>query len=178
MALGGFVRGARYLFPSATMLELIASAYGVGKEKVSGGPSWIESDRFDVVAKVPPGTTNETARLMLRSLLADRFKLAVHNANVVLSVYALASGGKPGPELKQAKNANSTCRKESDASAADSAPLIVVTCQRITMSDFATNLRSLAAGYLDKPVVDSTNLPGERENSRLELTVGVPYCRH
>jgi uncharacterized protein (TIGR03435 family) len=51
------------------MLELIVSAYGVGKEKVTGAPAWLESDRFDVVAKVPAGTagtTNETARLMLR----------------------------------------------------------------------------------------------------------------
>jgi uncharacterized protein (TIGR03435 family) len=92
LSVGGFVRGTRYLFPSATMLELIASAYGgVGKEKVTGGPSWLESDRFDVVAKVAAGTTDATARLMLRSLLADRFELVVHNDNVALTAYALTT---------------------------------------------------------------------------------------
>src|SRR5438105_12080381 len=78
-SLGGFVRGGRYQFRNATMLDLIASAYGMEPEKVLSGPSWLETDRFDILAKTPANATNATARLMLRSLLADRFKLAIHN---------------------------------------------------------------------------------------------------
>src|SRR5947207_12464879 len=75
-SLGGFVRGGRYQFRNATMLDLIVSAYGVEPEKVLGGPSWLETDRFDILAKAPASATNAAAKLMLRSLLGDRFKLA------------------------------------------------------------------------------------------------------
>ena len=42
-SLGGFVRGGRYQFRNATMLDLVASAYGMEPEKVLGGPSWLET---------------------------------------------------------------------------------------------------------------------------------------
>ena len=54
------------------MLDLIKTAYGVDPDTVVGGPSWLESDRFDVTAKAPPATSAETANLMLQELLADR----------------------------------------------------------------------------------------------------------
>jgi len=68
---GGFIRGGRYQFRKATMVDFISSAYGVEPDKVHGGPSWLESDRFDIVAKAPANTTNEAAKLMLRSLLCQ-----------------------------------------------------------------------------------------------------------
>src|SRR5438093_6925060 len=70
---GGFLRGGRYQFRNATMVDLISSAYGVDPEKVLGGPSWLESDRFDIIAKARAAASNDTAKLMLRALLADRF---------------------------------------------------------------------------------------------------------
>src|SRR5881396_2860090 len=78
-SLGGFARGGRYQFRNATMLDLIASAYGVEPDKVMGGPSWLETDRFDILAKAPASVTTAAAKLMLRSLLTDRFKLVIHN---------------------------------------------------------------------------------------------------
>ena len=76
---GGILRGDRYVLRQATMVDLIASAYGVDTGYVQGGPTWLETDRFDVIAKAPPTTPLPTIKLMLRSLLADRFKLVVHN---------------------------------------------------------------------------------------------------
>jgi uncharacterized protein (TIGR03435 family) len=55
---GGFIRGGRYQFRNATMVDLISSAYSVDGDKVLGGPSWLESDRFDILAKTPASTTN------------------------------------------------------------------------------------------------------------------------
>ncbi len=49
----GVLRGDRYILRDATLVDLIATAYGVGNEKVLGGPSWLDSDRFDVIAKAP-----------------------------------------------------------------------------------------------------------------------------
>src|SRR6266704_1868321 len=55
---GGVLREGRYVNRDATMLNLITSAYGV-----TGGPGWISSDLFDVIAKVPDGTKMDSANL-------------------------------------------------------------------------------------------------------------------
>src|ERR1035438_7171969 len=76
---GGVLRAGRYEIRRATMLDLIRTAYGVDdNSKIQGGPSWLELDRFDVIAKAPPSATQETAKLMLQALLAERFQLKTH----------------------------------------------------------------------------------------------------
>src|SRR5215831_6426390 len=82
-------KGGRYELHNATMLDLIRTAYGVNEENVVGGPSWLELDRFDVIAKIPSNTSPEVSNLMLQSLLADRFRLIVHNSDKSLSKLAL-----------------------------------------------------------------------------------------
>jgi uncharacterized protein (TIGR03435 family) len=89
---GGVVRAGRYELRKASMVDLIRSAYSVEPEKVLGGPSWLETDRFDVIAKVPPSTSLEAAKLMLQTLLADRFKLVVHTDS--LSPFLCCRWGK------------------------------------------------------------------------------------
>lgn len=74
----GPARGGRYEIKYATMVDLIRIAYSFDADKILGGPNWLEMDRFDVIAKVPADSTPETQKLMLQSLLADRFKLVIH----------------------------------------------------------------------------------------------------
>jgi len=76
---GGAVRGGRYEVKDASMVDLITTAYGVQQDRVQGGPPWLDSDRFDIVAKAPAGATQANLNLMLQSLLEDRFKLVVHH---------------------------------------------------------------------------------------------------
>jgi len=76
---GGVLRAGRYVNRDATMLQLIEAAYGVSEDVIAGGPGWLSSDLFDVVAQVPDGATMATANLMLQDLLADRFKLVIKN---------------------------------------------------------------------------------------------------
>src|SRR5580704_15346726 len=71
---GGFIRGGRYELHAATMVDLIRTAYAVDADEVIGGPSWLDTDRFDVIAKGPAGATSESLKSMLQALLADRFK--------------------------------------------------------------------------------------------------------
>ena len=98
---GGVLRGGRYEIRRATMVDLIRTAYSVDdNEKVQGGPAWLDLDRFDVIAKAPAGATQDSAKLMLQALLADRFKLVVHTANKPMSTYVL-SLGKGKPKLKE-----------------------------------------------------------------------------
>ena len=96
-----------------TVKLLISMAYGVKEFQVSGGPGWINSDRFDVDAKMadseleslnklPPDQRNVRMSLMVQSLLADRFQLKVSHATKDLPVYALVVA-KNGPKLHEAK---------------------------------------------------------------------------
>src|SRR5579864_7026536 len=70
---GGVLQHGRYVAKNATMLDLIAAAYGVDNERVQGGPAWLEKDHFDVIAKAPPSATPETVKPLLQALLAERF---------------------------------------------------------------------------------------------------------
>src|SRR5262249_2249846 len=89
---GGVPRNGRYEVRNATMLDLVRTAYSVEPEKVAGGPNWLSTDRFDVIAKASTNVNQETARLMLRHLLAERFGLTVHNDTRPLPVFALSAG--------------------------------------------------------------------------------------
>src|SRR5262245_55668778 len=72
---GGFLRGARYALRKVTLLGLLRLAYGFDPDSVLGGPEWLEFDRFDIAAKAPAARSAEDLRLMLQSLLRDRFAL-------------------------------------------------------------------------------------------------------
>src|SRR6201985_1667731 len=62
---GNSIQGDRYFLTQASMIDLIASAYGGDAVNVQGGPPWIERDRYDIRAKVPPKTTPDDIKLML-----------------------------------------------------------------------------------------------------------------
>jgi len=74
----GPVRNGRYEIRTATMLDLIRLAWAFDGDKILGGPPWLELDRFDVIAKVPGDSKPDAQRLLLQSLLKDRFQLALH----------------------------------------------------------------------------------------------------
>jgi uncharacterized protein (TIGR03435 family) len=96
-----------------TVKFFISMAYGVKEFQVSGGSSWIDSQRYDIDAKeedsqaeeehkLPPEKIREHNHLMMQSLLADRFKLKVSHQTKELPVYALVVA-KNGPKLPEAK---------------------------------------------------------------------------
>ena len=94
-----------YSGTNVTLRSLIARAYEVRAFQVTGGPQWLDFDRFDIVGRGAEGTTNEMRPAMLRSLLADRFKLVTHRESREQPVYALVlarSDGRLGPQLKRA----------------------------------------------------------------------------
>jgi uncharacterized protein (TIGR03435 family) len=157
---GRLLRGDRCELRTATMVDLIARAYGIDDDKVVGGPSWLEMDRFDVIAKTPPSTTPETARLMLQALLVDRFKLVIHQDTKPLPAYSLTVG-KGKPKLKEAGGSGDTgCNSGPQNPQPGMAPYVTVACRNMTMQGFARNLRYMANAYLSDPVIDSTGLKG------------------
>src|SRR5580658_10624573 len=89
---GGRLHAGRNEIMTATMVDLIRTAYGVDAQNVVGGPNWLEFDRFDVIAKAPAAATPEKLRLMLQALLADRFGLTTHPDNQPLPGFVLTLG--------------------------------------------------------------------------------------
>jgi uncharacterized protein (TIGR03435 family) len=158
---GGVLRGGRYDLRNATMVDLIATAYGVESDKVLGGPIWLETDRFDVIAKAPAATSPETVKLMLQALLADRFKLVFHKDTKPMPAYSLTVG-KGKPKLKEAAGSgNSGCQGQPPQNPQPgTVPYVMVSCRNMTMEAFAQNLRFMANAYIASPVVDSTGLKG------------------
>ena len=119
---GDFVHG-RLTLHRAPLRDLIGSAYGIRNDLIQGGPKWVETTRFDVAAKADPATAEATSRLMLQTLLAERFRLIVHRGESVTSVYVLKVA-KNGPKL-QPSPPDSRARK----GCVGSAPLI---CHDVT----------------------------------------------
>ena len=156
---GDFLNGGRYELRRATMLDLVRAAYGVDADKVFGGPSWLDYDRFDIIAKAPPATRPETLRLMLQSLLADRFGLVVKRDSRPVDGYVL-SAGKGKPKLKAAEGGGSSgC--QSLAPKIGDVPYGTIQCRSVTLEAFASALRRLAGGsFTNLPVVDGTAIEG------------------
>jgi uncharacterized protein (TIGR03435 family) len=101
--------GNRINFTNVPAQQLVSMAYQLQQFQLVGGPSWLATDRYDIVAKLEgepkpmvPGTPNP-AMLAMRTLLAERFKLKLHKETRDMDVYALVvvKPGVLGPALKQ-----------------------------------------------------------------------------
>src|SRR5687768_4382124 len=102
--------GGRFDTTNVRLRDLVMFAYQVRPFQVEGGPDWVDSVGFDIVAKAEtdvappiPGGPPSPINLMIRSLLADRFKLVVHNETKDSPIYALTlarQDGRLGPALK------------------------------------------------------------------------------
>ena len=163
---GGVLRAGRYVNRDATMLNLIQAAYGLSEDNIAGGPGWISSDLFDIIAKVPDGTNMASANLMLQSLLADRFHLVIRKDNKPVPRYVL-SVGKGGPKLKASAGSGApSCQPVNQAPPPPgpidlaSQPNIQVECHNMTAAQIADNLHQMAGGYLDHDLLDQTKLDG------------------
>ena len=109
----GMQPGGRYTATNVPLRLLIQNAYQIQPNQLVGAPGWLDTDRFDIVAKADPalltpppggpGSGPAAVQLMVRALLADRFKLTVHNETRDLPIYALVlarSDGSLGPQMK------------------------------------------------------------------------------
>jgi uncharacterized protein (TIGR03435 family) len=165
-------------FVNQSARMLIVNAYGLRPNRVIGGPSWLDSERFDVNARAPENTPDNQLALMLRTLLAERFKLAVKNETREEPVYALvtARGDKAfGPNIRPATDCVKGGPVAGRAGGSLAAPLLqagpqapcgmrsasdnrgtVIQAGARTMADLAGTLR----GVGDREVVDRTGLTG------------------
>lgn len=168
---GLHIDGAQVRFTYLSLKDLIRIAYRVKQHQVEG-PEFLASERFDIAAKLPDGTTREQVPDMLQNLLADRFQVVTHRASKEFPVLALviAKNGlrmkeaPPDPELDGTK-------EKTDVNATGSAAGVTVSfakgsyytfgdnkfeAKRLTMVNLADSL----ARFESDPVVDMTGLDG------------------
>ena len=146
------VRGRNFSTINTSVTDIITFAYGLHARQITGGPAWMESEKYDLSAK-PDGEGQPNDRqwkVMIQKLLADRFKLTFHRDQKELSVFAITVG-KNGPKLtKSAGDPNGL-------PALFFRGLGVLPARNATMADFAGVMQT---AVLDRPVVDQTGLSG------------------
>jgi uncharacterized protein (TIGR03435 family) len=130
---------------SVTLKRCIMGAYWVGPNQIFGGPDWLESDHFEITARAEQPVGDHILMGMLQTLLAERFKLALHRESRPTQVYVLEVG-KNGPKLEKGEGGGSkTNSGRGDIIAANA-----------TMDSFADVL----SRQMDLPVVNHTGLEG------------------
>ena len=121
-----------------TAATCIKWAYGVQDSQISG-PEWLQSEHFDILAKADDPVAEDHLKLMMRSLLAERFKLTFHRQSKELSAYAMTIA-KGGHKLKESDSDGKPYRQNS---------AIGTVAKAMTMRDFA----DFISGHLRMPVV-------------------------
>ena len=134
----------------------IAWAYGVQDFQVTG-PAWMSEGRYDIAAKAAGQAPDETLKPMLRTLLADRLKVAVHREEKVMPYYILTVA-KGGAKVKETA-------EEGDPELAPAPNRTSVTAHRMTVARFC----ELLGLVLHAPIEDQTGLKG-RYDANLDFS--------
>ena len=96
--------GSRWVLVNAAILALVSAAYPADTSEYIGGPEWLRTERYDLTAVAPPGTTTAQMEPMLRALLAERFRFKGHYEMVERPVYHLVlarAGGTPSAGMQR-----------------------------------------------------------------------------
>ena len=149
---------------------LISAAYRLQPSQLAGGPDWLSTDRYDIVARAPAELTRETAEPLLRTVLAERFRLASHRERRSLPVYALvrARADGLGPRLVASSidcspAAAAARQKGEGAPKPAGRPICSVSNSATTIAGGGMSLTALAealAPRLGRLVIDRSGLTG------------------
>ena len=180
---GGFQNSAgQFVTVNYSIRSLLVLAYGGAGYQIGDLPKWTEAERYDINAKMPPGTfTPQQRSLMIRSMLAERFQLKTHRETRDLPIYAMVlarNDRKPGPALHSGTLDCADVRAKR-AGRGPTSPAEMEQCNFLygalpngarRVRAQSVPLRDLASGlgqYVDHPIFDRTDLPG---NFDVDLT--------
>ena len=181
---GATITDSRVDLKSASLSELVAMAYRVKPYQLTA-PDWMQSERYDVMATLPAGGNKDQVPEMLRTLLADRFKLRVHTDKKEQSVYALVVGSdghklKPsepapqapaepepgaqtvelaGQKIQMGANGQSATVSGPDGQSVRVSQVdgkMRMEFGKVSMAQFAETV----SRFVDRPVIDATGLTG------------------
>jgi bla regulator protein BlaR1 len=158
---------------NVTLQTLIRDVYRVQESQIAGPPDLLNSDKYDIEARMEKSVADELRKLdpmqslperqrMLQALLADRFKLTVHRESKELPVYALVIA-ESGPKIQEAKPGDTYVNGIKGPNGRPGGPGNIrmgrgmLTGQALTMADFVRAL----SDQLGRPVLDKTGLTGK-----------------
>jgi len=163
---GGYVSYGRFRMTNVDVRTLMRIAYQLDRElapsQIVDGPEWMDADTWDITAKTgpefadkPAGRMMVTRRLLVQSLLEDRFKLKAHRDSRELERYVLVRArpaGELGPQLRPSRN----------CSPADPACAVLVAPGRFSAGrvPLAALVNDMAGSVLKRVIVDRTGLNG------------------
>ena len=149
---GGWAgRGSQLIIQNDALRTIILGAYEVRSYQLAGGPEWIDTERFDIVARAPDGVPRSIA--MLRTLLIDRFRLKTHTETRQIPVYNLVlarDDRRLGPQLRRSTLDCAVTRCTAS----------VVSGKIQTNGYSMAHVAQLLTGNIDRMVLDRTGLTG------------------
>jgi bla regulator protein BlaR1 len=154
----------------ATLKGMLMKAYDVKAYQVSG-PKWLETERYDIVAKVPAGVTKEQVNRMWQNLIGERFGVMLHHEAKEFQVYELIIA-KGGPKLKESveDDANAEGPPKMDKDGKLSGPGMVnlithgsngISVHSMVKAQPLARLTVMLGNQLNRPVIDKTGLNGQ-----------------
>jgi len=140
----------RLNYENVSLKAVLGKAFDVKSYQLTA-PDWTDSERYDITAKIPQGTTKEQFGVMLQNLLAERFKLDYHRDKKELPAYVLVAG-KNGSKMKVSEGpaAGGTSMRMQPGKATMNAAGVSM-----------TQLVDMLANQVDRPIVDGTGLTGK-----------------
>ena len=156
----------RIRYTGVTLQQLLARAYGLELQQVSG-PAWIANDRYDILATLPPDTDKEQLLLMLQGLLSVRFKAQMRRESKTVRVYELtvATGGpklKPAeivPEISDPEERRAQARAGLEAQIARMQSGGPSNGFHVPQGTIRELIRDLSRN-VDRPIIDKTQITG------------------
>jgi uncharacterized protein (TIGR03435 family) len=131
---------------NVTLKRCIMGAYGIGPNRIFGGPDWLVSARFEIAATAGQPVDDDAVLMsMLQTLLAERFSLRIHRETKLVEAYLLEVAPK-GPKLRTAETPESATRNSPGR----------IDATAIAMDRFAEVL----SRQTDLPVLNRTGLQG------------------
>jgi len=149
--------GGRITVTNQRLRQIIRSAYGANDVEIVGGPSWLDEDRWDIVATAGTGERDAPWREMLKTLLAERFKLVAHVEQRDRPIYGLVfarTDKQLGPDIHPTACTGDVCGNTSANTSGIAGGTITGTSR--TMAEIGRSLSS----YAERRVFDRTGLEG------------------
>ena len=150
---GTQIQGNRFVTFGTTFVDVFKYAFSVHPDQVVGGPEWLRTERFDIVAdpETDKRPSSDEMKAMVRQLLVERFHVVMHQEQKVLSVYAVQKAVDAPKLTKSAGNDRGIPVVGYD-------PRGELQVGNATMANFAGFLQRFV---LDRPAVDQTGIEGK-----------------
>jgi uncharacterized protein (TIGR03435 family) len=160
--------GGKLSAANINLKRLIAVAYSATDYQIFGNINWLESQRFDMEAEAPGPAELKQLRVMLQSLLDERFKLKFHRETRELPIYSLVLAKSKGPGLIEAAYGDCGASVAPEAPAPNGKPVSTIACGTVNpgpgrISGHRGRISQLAdrlSTMLGRTVVDKTGLTG------------------